>query len=77
MFPFHLIIFDHQSKPPEQLFSMIDYKNPIIEQHYWALKNENYNVDFLLDELSLAIIPTAIQKQQKRAHDWTDLDVKM
>ena len=27
------IIIDHQSKPPERLFSMIDYENPIIEQH--------------------------------------------
>ena len=40
VFPFHLmisIIIDHQSKPPERLFSMIDYENPIIEQHYVLL----------------------------------------
>ena len=32
-----LIIIDHQSKTPEQLYSMIDYENPIIEQHYRPL----------------------------------------
>ena len=25
---------DHQSKPPDRLFSMVDYEKSIIEQHY-------------------------------------------
>ena len=46
----------------------------LIVDKNWALKKENYNVDFLLDERSLAIIPTAIQKKKKRKKASTRLD---
>ena len=31
----------------------------------WALEKENYNVNFLLDERSLAILHTATQKRKE------------
>ena len=38
------IIIDHQWKTPERLFSMIDYENPIIEQHYRLYHQRNFDL---------------------------------